>query len=200
MGKLAACGVLLAGGRSTRMKANKALLDWRGEPLIAALARKFSDWFGQVVLITNSPSEYEFLSLPTRPDRVPGIGPLAGIESGLLASRFDKVFVAACDMPFLNEGLVRHMVQVAAGWDAAVPRIGHRREPLHAVYGKTCLPHIAQLIESGRYAVAPLFERVRVRFVEEEEVRRFGDPEQLFFNCNTPEDLARARALADHGL
>lgn len=198
-GRLAATGVLLAGGQSRRMKTNKALLDWQGEPLIAFQARRFQAWFSETILITNTPSVYAFLGLPMYPDRIPGLGPLVGIEAALSASRFPLAFVAACDMPFVDEGLVRYMVELAAEWDAVVPRIGRQREPLHAVYGKACLPHIAELIEGGTYAVAPLFSRVRTRYVEEDEVRRFGDPERLFFNCNTPEDLVRARAWAEEG-
>src|SRR5690606_34969376 len=117
-------------------------------------------------------------------------------EAGLTAARWPVAFVAACDMPFLDEGLVRYMVELARDYDAVVPRLDGRREPLHAVYGKGCLSHIGGLIAEGTYAVASLFSRVRTRYVEEEEVRRFGDPERLFFNCNTPEDMARARAWA----
>src|SRR5690606_26581772 len=157
-GRMAATGVLLAGGQSRRMKTNKALLDWQGEPLIAFQARRFQAWFSETILITNTPSEYAFLGLPMYSDRIPGLGPLVGIEAALGASRFPLAFVAACDMPFIDEALVRYMVELAAGdYDAVVPRIGRQREPLHAVYGKACLPHIAELLDQGTYAVAPLF-------------------------------------------
>ncbi|HWI51047.1 MAG TPA: molybdenum cofactor guanylyltransferase [Symbiobacteriaceae bacterium] len=191
--QIKACGVILAGGQSSRMGVNKALLDFGGEPLIGRVARQFTAWFDQVVVVTNSPEQYAFLGLPMAGDRIPGLGPLGGLEAGLTASRFEHAFFAACDMPFLNEGLIRYLLDAAPDHDIVVPRVGGEFEPMHAVYTRSCLPAITANLEARRLKLLRLFDAVRVRVVEEPEIRPFGAPERLFFNCNTPEDLAQAR-------
>lgn len=191
--KIGACGVILAGGQSSRMGANKALLEFGGEPLIGRVARQFSSWFEQVVVVTNTPDQYTFLNLPMTGDRIPGLGPLGGLEAGLTASRFEHAFFAACDMPFLNEGLIQYLVEQAPGFDIVVPRIDDEYEPMHAIYSRSCLPTITANLDERRLKLLRIFDAVRVRTVEASEIAAFGTPERLFFNCNTPEDLEQAR-------
>jgi len=192
-----ACGVILAGGRSSRMGRDKALLTLGGEPLIARLVRRFSAWFRQVVVVTNTPEAYAFLDVPMVGDRIPGLGPLAGLEAGLCASRYEHAFFCAVDMPFVSEALVRFMVESAPGHDIVVPAPGGEFEPMHAVYGRGCLPGIARNLEERRLRLISIFPDVRVREVTDAELARFGDPGRLFFNCNTPEDLERARRWSE---
>lgn len=190
---LNACGVILAGGQSSRMGTNKALLELGGETLIGRLARRFTAWFPQVVVVTNTPDLYAFLGLPMAGDRIPGLGPLGGLEAGLRASRYDHAFFCACDMPFVSEALVRFLVGLAPGHDLVVPRLGGEYEPMHAVYGRSLLPAISANLESRRLKLLSIYDDARKRVVEAEEILPFGDPERLFFNCNTPEDLELAR-------
>lgn len=188
-----ACGVILAGGQSRRMGTNKALLELEGETLIARLARRFSAWFPQVVIVTNNPELYDFVGLPMVSDRIPGLGPLIGLEAGLRASRFENAFFCAVDMPFVDQGLVRYMLDQAGGYDIVVPFLNGDHEPMHAVYSKGCLPAITQSIEAERLRLISIYDKVRRRDLTEDEVRRFGDPERLFFNCNTPAEIDQAR-------
>lgn len=190
---LNACGVILAGGQSSRMGTNKALLELGGETLIGRLARQFTTWFPQVVVVTNSPELYGFLNLPMAGDRVPGLGPLGGLEAGLSASRYEHAFFCACDMPFVSEALVSYLVSLAPGHDLVVPRLGGEYEPMHAVYGRSLLPAISANLEARRLKLLSIYDTARKRVVEYDEVLPFGDPDRLFFNCNTPEDLELAR-------
>jgi molybdopterin-guanine dinucleotide biosynthesis protein A len=92
------------------------------------------------------------------------------------------------------------MIELSAGFDLVIPRLGELVEPLHAVYSKACLAPIERLLEQGILSVRELFSLVRVRYVETEEIDRF-DPEHLsFFNVNTKSDLARARDLLRQGV
>ena len=128
-------------------------------------------------------------------DIYPGKGALGGIHAGLAAS--DKFYnlVVACDMPFLNQALLKYMVQLAPGFDLVVPRVGELVEPLHAVYAKGCQAPIERLLEQGETRVRALFGLVKVRYIENDEIERF-DPEHLsFFNVNTEADLERAQQL-----
>lgn len=189
-----ACGVILAGGQSSRMGANKSLLDFEGEPLIQRVATRLTAWFQQVVVVTNTPEVFGFLGLPMFGDRVPGLGPLGGLEAGLNASRFDHAFFCATDMPFVDEALVRYLVGLTPGYEIVVPQIAGEYEPMHAVYSRECLPLVHAQLDSRRLRLLSIFGGARVRTVGADEVQVFGNPERLFFNCNTPDDLERARA------
>ncbi|HWI62761.1 MAG TPA: molybdenum cofactor guanylyltransferase [Symbiobacteriaceae bacterium] len=193
VGQIEACGVILAGGQSSRMGANKALLDFGGQPLISRVARQFTEWFPQVVVVTNTPDVYAFLGLPMVGDRIPGLGPLGGLEAGLTASRYEHAFFAACDMPFLQVDFIRYLLAQAPGNGIVVPRVAGEFEPMHAVYTQACLPAITANLDARRLKLLRIFDMVKVRIVEESEIRPFGDPQRLFFNCNTPDDLALAR-------
>lgn len=182
----------MAGGKSSRMGTNKALLNFQGERLIERTAGQFTAWFDQVVIVTNTPETYAYLGLPMVGDRVPGLGPLGGIEAGLSASRHQACFFAACDMPFLNQALVTHLVSLAGQADIVVPRIDGEYEPMHAVYSSACLPAVQSQLEAGIYKITRFFARMQVTEITESELRRFGDPERLFFNCNTPAELEQA--------
>ena len=132
-------------------------------------------------------------------DTYPDKGPLGGIYTGLVAS--DSLFnlVVAGDMPFLNQALLRYMIQLCGDFDLVVPRLGGMVEPLHAVYSKDCLVPIENLLNQGNLKVSDLLTPVKVRYVETEEINQF-DPKHLsFFNINTETDLKIAQELAGEG-
>jgi molybdopterin-guanine dinucleotide biosynthesis protein A len=149
-----------------------------------------------MLLVTNTPQLYAFLGLPMVPDVYPGHGSLGGIFSGLKAASGDAAFTVACDMPFLHPEVVRLVVARAGEGDVVIPRVGGQWETLHAAYGTACLPHIEERLLSGRLKIVGFFERVRVVEIDEADVARHRTPEVVFMNVNTPEELARARALA----
>jgi molybdopterin-guanine dinucleotide biosynthesis protein A len=102
-------------------------------------------------------------------------------------------------MPFLNVSLLRHLLSLREGYDAIVPVTEGYPEPTHAAYSKACLPVIQRQLARGELKIARFFDRVRVRQVPEDEVRRFDPDLRSFFNINTPEDLAQALALVREG-
>jgi len=124
---------------------------------------------------------------------------MGGIYTGLATSDSLHNLVVASDMPFLNEALLRYMIELSADFDLVVPRAGNLVEPLHAVYSKNCSDTMVHMIEQGNLSVYQLFRQIKVRYVETEEIDRF-DPEHLsFFNINTKDDLKKARELAKRG-
>ena len=132
-------------------------------------------------------------------DTYPDKGPLGGVFTGLVASDSLYNLVVACDMPFLNQALLRYMIGLADGFDLVVPRLGDMVEPLHAVYSRNCLTTIKDLLEQGKMRFADLLTLVKVRYVEAEEINLF-DPKHLsFFNINTEADLKTAQELAKEG-
>ena len=99
-------GVILAGGQSSRMGSNKALLPFQGGRFIEAIHRQFSELFPEVLLVTNNPEQYTFLPCSKVADIYPGLGALAGLHSGLYHAANPHIFAAACDMPWLNSSLI----------------------------------------------------------------------------------------------
>ena len=153
------------------------------------------------LLIANAPDASAWRpDLETIPDVRPGLGTLGGIYTALSAAGGGgPVLCVAWDMPFVPEALVRALSErmAAGGDDAVLPESSGRRglEPLCAVYGPACAPAIARRLDQGDLMAISFHPDVRVGIVPLAEVRRFGDPDELFFNVNTPDDLARAEAL-----
>ena len=182
-------GVVLAGGRSSRYRGNKALAKVHGVPLIERVLNVMRPIFRHLIIITNTPDEYSYLELPMYQDIIKDLGPLGGIYTGLRVIPDNAGFFVACDMPFLNRGLIRHMVEIKADFDAVVPRISGNMEALHALYAKGCQNKIEQLINSRTYQVFRFFPEVFVRYVDEDEVRIFDPDLRSFLNINRPEEL-----------
>jgi molybdopterin-guanine dinucleotide biosynthesis protein A len=100
-------------------------------------------------------------------------------------------FFVACDMPFLSESLIRHMVDVRDDFDVVVPRMDWMLEPLHALYSKKSLPVIREAIRRDQHQILKCFDELRVRYVDEEELRLWDPELRSFFNINKPQDLPR---------
>jgi len=188
--------VILAGGNSTRMKSNKALLPYRGERFIERIYRQLADIFPEVILVTNTPEMYRFLPCRKVSDHFPGMGSLAGIHAGLSQSTTPHIFVVACDMPDLNDALIRQLVVKADGNDVVIPESEGGMEPLHAVYGKGCLPAMEKTLSSGKRRIVECFDQLKVTVVSQEEISRIDPAFLSFRNINTPEEYFRIRQEA----
>jgi FdhD protein/molybdopterin-guanine dinucleotide biosynthesis protein A len=188
-------GIILAGGQSSRLGQNKALVDAGGMLLIERVLSQLLRVVDDVVLVTNSPEQFAFLDVPMAGDLYPGVGTLGGLHAGLSAVYTDYGLVVGCDMPFLNPSLLQYMLSLRSGYDIVIPRLGTYHEPLHAIYSRHCLPCIEQTILAGRRRILSVCDDVRVHYVEDDQIARH-DPQHLsFFNVNSPQDLAEMRAL-----
>lgn len=191
--------VVLAGGKNLRLGRSKALEVINGRSLIERVIERLAPVASKLLIVT---SRQQF-DLPTIPgaevliDVYPDSGPLGGIYTGLLVSQTAQSIMVACDMPFLNTELLRHMVELSRDFDAVVPRLANGMiEPLHAVYSKSCLDKMKIRLEDSQLGITPFLDEMRVRYIEEAECRGF-DPELLtFFNINHQSDLEQAIKLA----
>ena len=193
--------IVLAGGEGSRLGCYKALVEVDGESLLQRVVSRLSFINGDIIIVigkgSKPPKLTGFPRLRTVTDAYAGKGPLVGIYTGLLASDSFHNLVVACDMPFLNQELIRYMLGISPGFDLVIPRVGSLVEPLHAVYSKNCLKAMSRLIEEGGFKIDRFFSLVKVKYVEAEEIARF-DPEHLsFFNINSEADLKKARELID---
>lgn len=183
--------VILAGGTSSRMGSNKALVPVDGTPQIEKIYRTVARLFRKVILVTNTPEEYAFLPCPMVADRYPGAGPMAGLHAGLMASSENRIFMTACDTPFLNPDVIRVICAVDGAYDAVVPLSASGKEPLQALYGRSCLAFVEQALEQGDGKLLNLLDRVRTRLITPEELASIPGADLSFCNMNTPEEYKR---------
>lgn len=193
-------GVILAGGASLRMGSNKALLPHKGGRFIESIFRQLSDIFPEVIVVTNTPEQYQFLPCRKVADLFAGMGALAGIHAGLAQSTHPAVFAVACDMPYLEPRLIRHIAARGTGCDLVLPQSDSGYEPLHALYREGCLPVMEQCLQRGERRIISILPQLRVREIAAAEVARFDPGFDSFSNINTPQDYYRLRNDAKIGL
>ena len=192
-------GVILAGGKSRRMGENKALMQLGDDSLIGHVIHRMHRVTDELLLITNSPTEYAHLGVSMHGDILPGTGALGGIYTGLTHASHDAVLCVACDSPFLEPKLLTYLVSVLGEYDAVMPEtFTHHNDTqttlqtLCAIYSKRCLPIIASMLRESELRVHALAERAHIKRISPEIWQAF-DPDGIsFFNINTPEDFERA--------
>lgn len=196
-----AAGVVLAGGMSRRLGRNKALEPVGGQPIITRVFDRLSQVAGELVAVVNDAERAASLPLPSGAvvavDRYPGAGPLGGLFTGLAATSQPWALIVACDMPFINLDLVRHMLALRPGHDIVVPVLNGFTEPLHALYSTRCLTWMEERLKANDLKISRFFDQARVRYIPEEAVRRLDPDLTSFFNVNTQEDVDRAQSLAE---
>lgn len=191
--------IILAGGKSIRLGHDKVTERLGNSTLLEKVISLIDSFCQEIVIVTAEKREFEQLSSNPKvkavTDIFPGRGSLGGIYTGLVRSVSFQNLVIAADMPFLNRELIAYMIETAEGFDYVIPRMGKFYEPLHAIYSKNCISPIENMINQDRRVIIELFDFVKVRYVDSEEIDRF-DPEHLsFFNINTQQDLDKARKI-----
>ncbi len=188
-------GFVTAGGKSSRMRQDKAWLDLNGRTMIERVIDAVRPVATTVSIIAND-DRYRQLGFPVFPDTHAGLGPLEAIRTALLNSRSPTVLLAGCDIPFISTELFRYLIGARAAHQAVVP-VGKdgRLQPLSALYSTDALAHVNRLIERRELKVSRLFDLVPARFVAYEEIRHLPRAELFFENINTPEEYARALKL-----
>lgn len=184
--------IVLAGGRSSRMGQPKALLSFDGKPLITHLVRRLQPLFDDIVVVAAPGQELPVLPAVVVRDEVAYQGPVGGICYGLRAARSQHALVTSCDSAFLSAALISLLLSLREGFDVVVPRWNGRFQPLLAIYSRDVLSHVEAQLARGELRPVYLFDKVRTRIVEEEEIRRIDPEGTAFFNMNTPEDYAEA--------
>ncbi|MBP7738703.1 MAG: molybdenum cofactor guanylyltransferase [Spirochaetes bacterium] len=175
---------IIAGGKSSRFGEDKAVFLYHGKPLIEHVIEAIRPVFNRIAIIGDDAEKFDYLGLPSHRDIVPGIGPLGGLYTALRVADTGRIFIFACDMPGLNTGLIRHMIELSENVDVVIPFIGGFYEPLHAIYSKSCIAPMETLIQEGKRQIFRFFDQVTVRQVTADEIRAYADPEAVFRNIN----------------
>lgn len=191
--------VIQAGGQSSRMGQDKALMPFLGQTLIEREIERVSLLAGELLITTNHPQDYAFLGRPLFPDVLPGLGALGGLYTALYAATLPVVAVLACDMPFINPRLIaaqRDLLE-AEGADVVIPRTEQGMEPLHAVYRREpCLRAVRAALGLGERRMIAWLPQVNARIMEPQEIAAYDPHFYSFINVNSPEEHRAAESLA----
>lgn len=192
-------GIVLAGGKSSRFGANKALAPWRGAALVSGVVESLLGVLPRVLVVAKERTELMFLekeSVRVETDLYLEGHPLGGIRTGLEAIETRRAFVCACDMPLVAPNLISELWEARSGYDAVIPVWEGKRQPLCGIYSKICSGVIRTAIEDGQLEIGRLFDVVNTRFFLEEEIRAVDPVGRSFQDIDTREDFERIRGLA----
>ncbi len=187
--------LVLAGGQSRRMGRDKALLPMAGRPLIAWVVERLRPIAREVLVVSRWPHTYAFVGVACVPDVLPGEGPLAGLWSGALVAAGRYVAPVACDMPFVNPGLLTGMARYLeenSHLDGIVPVEEGREHPLHGVYRREALLRAgARVLTAGKRAFRHLWPHLSIARWDRDQWQRWEPEGRAFWNVNTPEEWQR---------
>lgn len=190
--------IILAGGKSSRMGTNKALLTIDGKKVIERIVEDLKPIVNNMIIVTNSFEEYEFLHIPMVEDEWKGIGPLAGIHAGLSASQTQKNILVACDMPFISPRLGTILLDQLSDYEAVVPEISGQLHPLFAVYHRDIRDKIKDAIQRDQLRIRSIFNDIHVNIITETDLKKLGFQiqESALFNMNHPEEYEQAKGIS----
>lgn len=180
--------VVLAGGGSTRMGYNKALMKLGNMTMIERVIKPLENIFENIIVVTNDEKEYTMLNNVkfTRDYiNIEEKNSLIGLYSGLKDSNTLHIFVIGCDMPFLNTDLVLHMINSLKDEDVIIPFVNGYYEPLYAIYSKRCIPEFEKLLEKKWYKIIDAFNNIAIKRIVEDDVKKFDPSMRCFENINT---------------
>ncbi|HXF05568.1 MAG TPA: molybdenum cofactor guanylyltransferase [Blastocatellia bacterium] len=186
-----------AGGESRRLGLAKARLSLGSHlciEYVVEAARRVTD---QIIVIANDPENFEFLQLPILPDLQPRCGPLGGLATALTHCPTSWALNLACDLPFVTEDLLKLLLTRAwSGCEAVVPRDAvDQPQPLCALYSRTCLPVVSDLLRKGERSLRSLLLALTVSFIPFAEICSLPGASYFFLDIDTPDDYRRAQQV-----
>jgi len=180
--------LILAGGENRRFLSHKALTEVRGKRIIETTIELFKKYFKTIHISTNTPEIFFYLGLPMIGDLMKQKGPLTGVYSSLASIGEGELFVAACDMPFIQAGVLELILRKFAGQQAVIPVFEGRPQPLLGIYSASAQDTMKEHLMQNRLSMRDLLQNIDTALVPEEEIRA-ADPEgKTFININTLEE------------
>lgn len=189
-------GIILSGGKSSRMGSDKALLTVGDETIIERITDLMKSIFSDVHIVTNTPEDYKFLNIPLYEDIFKNKGPLSGIHSGLHHSSTKENFFISCDLPIISKELIKYIVEFKSDKSIRYCIASGRQHYLAGVYSKNLIPEIEKIIKVSpkqsekkehKFSVKNLLMKIEAEIINVEHLSFYND--DLFFNLNTPEDF-----------
>ncbi len=206
-------GIIVAGGRSSRMGQDKALLEIQGATMLERTAAALEQVTERVIVVTRDGQGYGTIGLENVPDVYPGMGPLSGIHAGLSASGTEWGIVIACDMPFVQPEVLHVLLAVTEKWaelqgttepalQAVISSVDGRIHPLLAVYHQSVLPSAEECLRSGRLRLTDWLDKLNVRYAKVEDLPGVSEDiwHKATFNMNNPQDYQLAIEQLKHSV
>lgn len=196
MGQIDVTGIVLAGGRSSRMGRDKAALPFGDLSLLSWVVKRVATVCRPVIVVAKTADAYRDTGATVITDQWPGEGPLVGLHAGLMATQTEYAAAVACDLPFVDPALLAGLITLAPGWGAVVPEALGNVHPLCAIYHRSVGQHAEDLLTRGGGSLRRLLAvpALRVRLVPEDDLRVWDPQLRSFMNVNTPEEYAEATA------
>lgn len=182
-------GIILSGGKSSRMGREKGLCLLKEKPLIAFSIKALNNVCDSLIISANN-RQYDSFGYPVVKDEIAGIGPAGGIYSCLKASGTDDNYIISSDTPMITPELIRHILSHKSNYDAVVPVVNGFTEPLCAFYRKSCIASFRESIFAGKYKIQDIIKGLNCNFIKIEPTEIFYHS-HLFTNVNTLEDLTK---------
>lgn len=192
-------GIILSGGKSTRMGINKSLLKVGNKTIIEIMTDLMKVFFENVILITNDPNEYKFLDIPLFSDVYSRMGPLAGIHSGLVNTTTENNFIISCDLPLMNYEMIDYLIKFPTTKLITISKAEGFIQQLCGIYSKECLIPAdkilkTQMEEESRMTdqkrrgckVLSLIKEIDAEIIDAESLPFYN--RDLFFNMNKQDD------------
>jgi len=187
--------IILAGGKSSRFGSNKALYKLNQKPMLINIIEKLEPIFDKVYVIGNDEYKYEGLfKTEYLTDVILDKGPLGGLYTGLKTTDSDYNYLQACDMPFVSREYLEYMkdyITINKGYDAYIPKKDGYLEPFVGIYHKRIKKNILKLLNKDNLNFDYLFKEIKIKVINEEEIKEIVDTERIFFNINKKEDIKR---------
>jgi molybdenum cofactor guanylyltransferase len=179
-------GFILAGGKSSRMGTDKALIVFQNEPLLVRMINQIEPFCNQVFISGSNP-DYSGFDAPLIPDVFPECGPISGLYSCLKSSSSGWNLIVSVDSPFVNEELLSLLLSHATGCDCVIPQHESGVEPLIGIYHKKSLPVIEDMIHFGDFKLMNLLAKLNTKHLDcNPLILKYP---RLFFNLNSLEDF-----------
>jgi len=187
-------GIILSGGKSSRMGTDKGLVPFLGSPMVLYAINLLKPVCDDIIISANH-NGYKRFGYPVQPDIISHCGPLGGIFSGLTVSSTLHNIILSCDMPLLTQGMIRLLLKYRSENTVTIPVHGaHQIEPLCGCYPNKFLDKIRELIENRQWALSDFLSHIPVHYIQTTDHPSIFFP-GLFLNVNSPDDLSKAEAL-----
>ncbi|NCO68028.1 MAG: hypothetical protein COY75_10125 [Nitrospirae bacterium CG_4_10_14_0_8_um_filter_41_23] len=184
--------IILAGGENKRFPVIKGFLEISSKRIIEKNIELLKGIFDRVIISTNNPELYFYLSVPMVGDIIGYRGPMTGIFSALTIPEVSGIFVTACDMPFINTMLIKYIVDKwEERWDAVIPIFDKKPQPLLGIYSKRIDKRMEQSIKNGERSLRRFLQGINVLYINEDELREIDPEGRSFININTMEDFQK---------
>lgn len=190
--------IILAGGKSSRMKRDKAFIEFKGEKLINIVGNIFSEFCNEIIVsVAKDVDSRDYkkkinFNAKIVCDEIEGKGPIIGILSSFKIAKGEYAVISSCDSPFIKKEVYDFLLEKAKGKDGVVVKLKKGFEPLHAVYKrKEMINAIENVLRDGKTSPLHTFKFLNLVFVSEGEIKKIDKDLKIFVNINTEEDLKK---------